>query len=108
MENCAVFALYGCSRRISADSPFEFNFVSGRVHSKAENFREGGSGKAPRKREIGFSTENLRGRHPLHNPRNERDIAKDKKSTVERTTMLKYKTMVGATGFEPATSKSRT
>ena len=35
-------------------------------------------------------------------------VARNKKSTVEETTMLKYKTMVGATGFEPATSKSRT
>ena len=60
MENCAVFTTHGCCRKISADSPFEFNFVSGRVHSKAENFREGGSGKAPRKREIGFSTEKKR------------------------------------------------
>ena len=94
MENCAVFTTHGCCRKISADSPFEFNFVSGRVHSKAENFRGEGSGKAPRKREKGVSTENLQGRYSLHNPRIERDIAKDKKSTVERTTMLKYKTMV--------------
>ena len=82
--------------------------MSGRVHSKAENFRGDGSEKAPGKREKGFSVENLQGRYSLHNPRIERDIAKDKKSTVERTTMLIYKTMVGATGFEPATSKSRT
>ena len=31
--------------------------MSGRVHSKAEKSREGGSGKAPRKRELEFSTE---------------------------------------------------
>ena len=98
MENCAVFTTHGCCRKISADSPFEFNFVSGRVHSKAENFREGGSGKAPRKREIGFSTENFGWHYSLHSPRNERDIARNKKSTVERTTMLKYKTMVDRAG----------
>ena len=91
MEKCAVFTTHGCCRKISADSPFEFNFVSGRVHSKAENFREGGSGKAPRKREIGFSTENFGWHYSLHNPRNERDIARNKKSTVEETTMLIFK-----------------
>ena len=98
MENCAVFTTHGCCRKISADSPIEFKIVRGRVHSKAENFREDGSGKACGKREKGFSTENLRGRHSLHNPRIERDIARNKKSTVERTTMLKYKTMVDRAG----------
>ena len=98
MENCAVFTTHGCCRKISADSPFEFSFVSGRVHSKAENFRGDGSGKAHGKREIGFSTENFGWYYSLHNPRIERDIAKDKKSTVERTTMLKYKTMVDRAG----------
>ena len=98
METRAVFTMHGSCRRISADSPFEFNFVSGRVHSKAENFRGDGSGTAPRKREKGFSTENFGWHCSLHNPRIERDIAKHKKSTVERTTMLKYKTMVDRTG----------
>ena len=60
MENCAVFTTHGCCRKISADSPFEFNFVRGRVLSKAENFRGGGSGRAPGKRELEFSTEKKR------------------------------------------------